>query len=338
MKRNLFGLIVSLATVGLMVACHKDPTASLRGGIERVSINRSYVEMNAGDIRQLEATAYDAQGNVVAELPTVTVEDPSILELAIDSFRTNDPLPRVFFSVEALTAGRTTITATAGGVSSDPTAVIAFPLEFDGTISVAPYDGGNLDLLTISGTSVLSFDEGTTVTIGDSAGYIVSQTASELQVLAQLHPAGKSNAVVTINNLLFLGEIVTTLSAPETVNIRPTYFSTTYNAGGVLTDLAYPVRLNAVVSAQNDGLFATVRAGATDLTITATLSWDSNSDIDIYWTEAGWNDYVGNFDGATLSNPEVSQVTIPAGETWLVWLEHFGPADADIVTFEITSP
>jgi hypothetical protein len=69
--------------------------------------------------------------------------------------------------------------------------------------------------------------------------------------------------------------------------------------------------------------FFKISAGASDRTVTATVTWSDGSDVDILWTDEGWNDYVGNFNGATSAKPEVSTVTIPANTTWLLWINMY---------------
>ncbi len=58
-----------------------------------------------------------------------------------------------------------------------------------------------------------------------------------------------------------------------------------------------------------------------DLPVTARLQWPAGSDsLDLTWRRCGVpNALVGNLDGATpAANPEITSVTVPAGECWLL--------------------
>ncbi|HEY3279197.1 MAG TPA: Ig-like domain-containing protein [Gemmatimonadales bacterium] len=55
------------------------------------------------------------------------------------------------------------------------------------------------------------------------------------------------------------------------------------------------------------------------------LDWFSGSDVDILWCRNVTCTSVTTGGGATLSNPEVSNVKIPPGATWYLWLNYFEP-------------
>ena len=70
-------------------------------------------------------------------------------------------------------------------------------------------------------------------------------------------------------------------------------------------------------------------------TITVQLDWLSGADNDILWCNATCSGFVGNFDGATTSNPEKSTVIIPAGAHWNLWINLFDPAGNKAVLLRV---
>jgi hypothetical protein len=84
-----------------------------------------------------------------------------------------------------------------------------------------------------------------------------------------------------------------------------------------------------------DAFFNVTNALARPDTITVQLDWLSGADNDILWCDAACGGFVGNFDGATSSNPETSTVIIPAGEHWNLWINLFDPAGGNAVLVRV---
>jgi len=86
--------------------------------------------------------------------------------------------------------------------------------------------------------------------------------------------------------------------------------------------------------------FFTITAGASDRTVKVTLTWNNSEaatgDLDILWCNADCSAYVGNFDGAGSSKPEVSTVTIPAGETWHLWINNYSQTATQWSNIKVT--
>ena len=74
-----------------------------------------------------------------------------------------------------------------------------------------------------------------------------------------------------------------------------------------------------------DDLYRIVNSTGSPLSVTVTVSWFTDADVDILWCNADCSGFVGNFSGATSANPETSTVSIPAGATWNLWLNFFDP-------------
>lgn len=78
-----------------------------------------------------------------------------------------------------------------------------------------------------------------------------------------------------------------------------------------------------------DDFFRVANPSATDtLFASVQLDWFSGSDVDILWCKNTTCSGAGNVvtgGGATLNNPEVSNVKIPPGATWFLWINYFEP-------------
>ncbi len=226
MKRHFFGAVGSLAAILLLVSCKDDPTAALRGGVTRVVISRSYVEMDVGTTVRLNAKAYDEQGNVLATLPEVSVDNSNVATVTVDTETSGDPLPQTDFEVAGVADGSVQIVATAGGVSSDPLNLVVFPTEFNGAVTLDAT--GAVDLLTINSTTNVKFDpDASVVLVNEEPTVLLSRTADELQV-AVISASPLAGALVTVEDLVFQPPYgtydIASLDAPAGVDIRTTLF------------------------------------------------------------------------------------------------------------------
>ena len=87
-----------------------------------------------------------------------------------------------------------------------------------------------------------------------------------------------------------------------------------------------------------DDLYQIHNTTGSPISVTVTLSWFTDADIDILWCNADCSGFVGNFNGATSANPETSTVSIPAGATWNLWLNLFdhGTPNATLARVNVT--
>ena len=229
MKRHFFGAVGSLTALLLVAGCATDPTGDLRGDVASVVISRNYVELNVGETIRLNAKAYDSQGNALAILPTISVDDETVATITLDTITSGNPLPETDFTVEAVAPGSVVITATAGGMSATADA-ISFPTEFGGTVALDASSA--VDIVTVSSTSLLKFDESSSeVLVDGNSTVILSRTAEQMQV-AVVSAAPLTGASVSVTNLRFLppyGEEydLASLESPTTVDIRTTLFDGT---------------------------------------------------------------------------------------------------------------
>jgi hypothetical protein len=311
MKRHFFGAVGALAIIALLVSCQSDPTSSLRGGVDRVVISRSYIELDVGETIRLNAKAYDEQGNVVGTLPEVSVSDPGIASVTIDTVTSGDPLPQTDFELTALGPGQIEVTATAGGVSSDPSTAVLFPLTFDGNVSVDA--SGLQDILTISSSATLTFDTNAEVWIDGVLALPLSMTTTELQVVVQ-NTSDASGATVTLNNLLFLGSTpVATLDAPATVDVKRSPFGPDLGSAVDITSSTLPQTFYVFVTHDVPDMIVKY-APAADLPLIIDVDWNTDADVDIYWLDTDGAIFACG-GGCTGAKPEQSNHTVAGGDT-----------------------
>jgi hypothetical protein len=78
-----------------------------------------------------------------------------------------------------------------------------------------------------------------------------------------------------------------------------------------------------------DDFFKVTNSGAVVDTVNVRLDWfTAGTDVDILWCRNVTCTSVTTGGGATAANPENSQVVIPAGATWYLWINYFDPSGA----------
>ncbi|NIM52519.1 MAG: hypothetical protein GTN78_07685 [Gemmatimonadales bacterium] len=336
MKRRLFGTVGSLAAILLLVGCTDDPTAALRGDIASVRLSRSFIQLDVGDTLELAAKAYDSQGNAVGTLPDISSSDPTIVSVMIDDTTSGDPLPETAFIIVGEAPGQAQLTATAGGVTSQPATVISFPVLFGGAIAVD--QTGFMDVLTISSTAVTKFDpDNSTVTIDDGQTYLLSRSADQL-VVQSLSLGALTGATVHITDLVFLGTSeITGLDAAQTVDVRGEP-DEPGNDAPATAPLVTPGA--SFTGGVGDGgfdasdWFRLDLAAPTDVTITVAFPAAVDIDLEVYDAS------LSNIDYSWYNNPEQIQLSLAAG-TYYIWVYLYdihGDPDPAWYDFSITSP
>jgi hypothetical protein len=336
MKRNLFATLGGLVALGLIGGCASDPTASLRGGVETVIISRSHVEFDQGSKLELEAWYRDAQGNVLAILPEIATSDASVVSVTVDTLISGDPLLRTRFTIEAEGAGSAAITATAGGITSDTTMVISFPLLLpSGTIS--NNQNGYMDILTLTAPAgVLQFTDSSIVTINGGSTYLRARGPTEIQAQS-LSQLALTDATVTVTNLLFLGtSLITELDAEETVSVRGEPNEPGNDTPAEAPTITPPTTfVGSVGDGGFDGtdLFFFNLANTADVTVT--VGFPEHTDIDL----AIYDDQDNEIEHSWYSNPEQLELTLAAG-TYYIEVYLYATDDPTPIwyDFSFTSP
>jgi len=88
-----------------------------------------------------------------------------------------------------------------------------------------------------------------------------------------------------------------------------------------------------------DDFFKVTNPSGTDtLFAHVDLAWNTGADIDILWCRNAACSSVTSGGGATVANPEHSNVKIPPGATWYLWLNFFDNAGVNsaLVQFKVT--
>lgn len=320
MKRQFFGTAASLATLLLMVGCVSDPTGALRGGVDVVELERTYVELDVGASIDFAAHAFDEQGNRLSVLLDVTSSDDAVVTVDIDTVTSLDPLPETSFTVTAVGPGSATITASSGSVTSEAT-VVSFPTSLAGTPAVAA-SGMGWDIVTVSAPTGITFDpENTTATINGDPAFIHSISESEVQLVSS-NPDAQTDATIELTNLTFLGAYeIPSLETANTVSVSAfsDFMTTSIATAPDVSGGPFPMVFYGMVSAGAPDVIASLSPAST-LALETSVFWlDEDTDIDVFYTDAG--DGFVDCLGCGGSNPETGSFTITGGDTNYFYVE-----------------
>ncbi|HEY7028376.1 MAG TPA: pre-peptidase C-terminal domain-containing protein [Gemmatimonadales bacterium] len=351
------------AALGFL-ACHGDPTDSLRNGIDHLTSSPTDVQVNQGDSVAITVQAVDEQGNVVATDFTGTKTDPLIDFQKDNSFipvynEQNQLVPptsptRARFFVKALGLTSTTVTVSAGGKTRD-LAVLTVPTAIGGVYSPAPplANVGMFDTISVAPPTGLSFDVNVAPTIAGAPGapLVTDFTPTNLSFV----PAGGTSGVLTTQVVFdYAGGTSSALLTDSVIITKP--------GGGLATGaLATAPTIPVPASGANEVLYdAAAFNGSADCTgsegvpcrfykivlaapttMDFAASWfddpagvGATTDLGVYMVDAGGND-LGSFgcdshgnDGVT----EVCTVALGAGTYYVtvVTFAAFYPAPDDV--------
>ncbi len=322
MNPRLFGTAVALVAVFATVACKDDPTATLSGGATRILISPNPVFLSEGGTGTFTASAVnDALRPIPAEI-TATSGDVAIATVAPNNDNPDPNGTTQLFNLAALVPGQVLVTVNAAGLSSQDT-VNVLPLAFAGAGSTASPQVGQE--FTLNSTAVLKFDAASDIDFGDGIhGIVTSNTPDALTVIVPQPEAAQPAA------LLVTGVAVT--FAPGSLFDLPT---------ADLFDIVNPYDPNdapdpaAIVgvgsfydgfkSGEADNFYRlTIPPGGA--TVEFIVEWEGAADIDLLMCDAGCNNFIGSFGGATGANPENVTMTLPEG-THNLWINLYDAHD-----------
>jgi len=339
MKPRLFGTAVALCAALAVVTCKDDPTAALSGGATRILITPNPLFVAEGASAPFTATAlndalrgvaseYDATGGgaVASVVKDTTTPDPS---------RTTQR-----FTVTGLVPGQALITVTGAGLTETDT-VNVLPLAFNGTASTAsPLVG---QPFTMYATSVIKFDASSQIRFGD-------RTLLD-------NPTAANNGIVTNQHPESLTVIVPQPEEAQPKAIQVSNVAVTFAPGNLfdlpttdMFDVSNPWEPNdapdpaAIVGAGTfyDGFagsqvdkFYRITIPPGGASVTFLLEWNGGADVDILMCDAGCNNFIGNFGGATGANPEETTMDLPEG-THNLWINLYDGADDVPHLFKMT--
>lgn len=267
-------------------------------------------QLGSGATVQLAGTPLDVDGNAVTG-PTIT---------SWSSDNTSIATVDATGLVAGFSPGLVAITATSEGGAEGQLSLEVVPGVFDGTVT----NGVLGDLLVVTAGSV-PFDGDELIIAVDGFTPVLHQV-SNTTFLAQNWGVGTHTVTITqigATQLAQVGTFDLTGVADVVANGNagaPTALPTTFPQG-------YLVTLTA--AAPDDFRSLDNTAGASDLSFTATMNWTVGADMDLIFVDCAFTVFK-NTDAASTVQPEVADVTIPAGECWMSWTDLYSGSDGDV--------
>src|SRR5262245_55684996 len=336
--------VMFTAALGFL-ACHGDPTDSLRNGVDHLTASPTDIQLNQGDSVAITVQAVDEQGNVLESDFTGTTADPQLDFKRDDSFLPvyndqNQLVPptspsRARFFVKALGLTSGTVTVSAGGKSRD-LAVLSQPTALGGVYSANVTNVGLLDTVTVTPPAGLSFDVNVPPTIAGAPGepLVIDFTASSLSFV----PAGGTNGPLTAQVLFDYAGGTSGAALTDTVIVNKPGGTAATGALATAPAIVLPASGHSYVVYDNtpfnnseDCLNSEAvgcRLYKLDLAAPATFdinaTWfggavGATTDLGVYWVDAGGND-VGSFGCDSHGNdgaPETCTVSLGAGTFYM---------------------
>jgi len=340
-------LAVALMAAGA-TACFKDPTSSLRNGPSRIQLDRSSVFLSVGDSIAVNAEAKDAAGNTFGAGDAVwTSSAPTVIAVRRDTSVTipGDAFSRAF--LRAAAPGLSWVYVTTHGLT-DSVQAYGLPQTFSGAVTT-PAGSMMGDTISIAATSVVGFTSATTVTIGGTAAYIISQTPTLLKVMAA-RPADAGSAVV-LGHLQMLGVIDLSLTADTRIGVAATIRANGWSPANQdpatapafnLVDLYTSPIIGVVTAAVPDNYWKFTTPATAD-SVEFTVEWGTDADIDVAILNATGTACISALlPGSCYStmgssaNPEVGRWRLAAATTYVINPEVYTLGAAAAVTYKIT--
>jgi len=299
-----------------------------------VSVTGKPDSLNSGSTVVLTATPRDAVGGVVAGVAPITWASDVATTAAVTT-------PGTTTTVAGKSPGVANVTATLPGKANTQVPLRVVPAPFTGSLS-ASTGGFGTTITATKGASEPAFAASTGVTVGGNPAFVTGATANTVDFVLPPVPATGAN------QLWFKG------LGPDGLATRTSFNMT--SAGGlddpqeaatadpttapVITNGVHFITLHgacnqgvATSSADDcDDFFTIANSSGSSASVTVTIDWPDNSDVDILWCNAACNAFTGNFNGATGNKPETSTVTVASGVTIRLWLNLFA-AGADPYAF-----
>jgi hypothetical protein len=345
--KHLSSIVLAVALIAAgATACFKDPTSSLRNGPTRIELSRSSLFVNVGDSISVQAEVKDDAGNAfdaadavwTSSVPAVIAVTRAAATVPFDAFS------RAF--VRAVAPGLSWVYVTTHGLT-DSVQVYGLPGSFSGAVT-APAGSMLGDTITIAGTSVVGFTDSTTVTIGGVSAYIVSQTASQLKMMAA-EPVAAGSAVV-LDHLIMLGVIDLSLTADTHVGVASTIRANGYSpanqdpATAPSLNLAtlYTSPIIGAIDNTNVDDFWKITTPATADSVEITVSWTTDADLDIAVLNTAGGCISAQLPGScyatmgTGNNPEVGKWRLAAATSYLINVEVYDIGSVEPLAYKVS--
>jgi hypothetical protein len=244
------------------------------------------------------------------------------------------------YIVTAVAPGQTKLVVQGGGVTDSAT-INVLPIAFGGTASTAsPQVGQPFTLLS---TSVLKWDT-TSANIdfgGGILGEVIRVSRDTLKVYVP-QPDATQPQSLKVNGVVVTyvaGLVLNGLPVAGSFNVtNPFGAHSSCDPAASVLPVPGTIR-DGFTSTDADHYYTFTLAGTT--TITFTLSWPTNADLDMYVYNVGCTTFQGGtakFAAATGANPETVQMTLAAG-SYQVWVNVFDLGDgAHLFSINTTTP
>jgi hypothetical protein len=280
--------------------------------------------LGSGATAQLSPQPLDAAGNPITVNDTFVWSSSATTIVAVDAAGL----------ATGKAPGRATVTVVAPGGASGTASIVVAPGTFAGTVN--PTSGSPGQSVTITrAAGGPDFDSDTQVFFNGVRTFIDSATATADQIQVVIPGIGVAGPV----ELLLTGMGADQIAQKMSFTSNTASFDDQYDPANDDPATAPAITANGnyyiVLNPGDENDFFAITAGASPLTVTVTASWFTAADVDILWADTGGND-LGFYGGATSANPEKSTVTIPAGTTYLIWLNLYAPgAASDLVQINV---
>lgn len=337
MNRHLFGALGVIAVLIVAGGCKGDPLSDLDGSPAQIVKDFSYLQMVENTSISVTASIVDGRATPLEEPVSFTACTNAVTATIDPDY---NPVPRTSSRaiVTAVSPNASCVVVQGGGLV-DTIDVAVLPAGFAGTASTTSPQVGQL--LTLNATTLLKFDPAlSNIDFGGGlVGEIVTRTADVLTVrVPQTDATQPATLTVTDVDVTYVPDLRVDLATTTTFNVVNPYDPN--DACAPTATIAIPATTNDTIVAYDgfktgeaDNYYSFTLSGST--TFTLTLEWGTAADLDILWRNAGCTAFVGNFDGAGASNPEVSQVTLAAG-TYSLWINTFDAHDEPAHLYKLT--
>jgi len=330
MKPRLFGTAVALVAALAVVTCKDDPTAGLAGGATRLLISPNPVFLSEGATGTFTVQAVNDALRGIATTYDATSGDPSIATVAVDTLNPDPSGTTQRFNLAGLASGQALISVTGAGLTSEDT-VNVLPLEFGGAGSTTSPNVGQP--FTLYATSVLKFSPTSQLVFGerdaggntvDNNGLIVNLHPESLTVIVP-QPEEAQPRALTVGNVAVTfapGALFNLATADQFDVVNPYEPNDAPDPAAIVGAGTF---YDGFKGSQVDKFYRiTIPAGGANVTFL--LEWSGPADVDILLCDAGCNNFIGNFSGATGNNPEEATMDLPAG-THNLWINLYDAAD-----------
>jgi len=337
-RYGTLGLLAVLAPVALSLAgCKSDPLSDLDGNPAGVITDFSYLQLGIGGTAAVTARVVDGRNTPLAVAIAFT-SCTSDVTVAPDTSYHPVPQTSARVVVTAVSAAPSCVVVSGGGLR-DTVRVAILPQAFNGTASSAtPQVGGTFSLFasTLLGfnTSSADIDFG-----GGVTGAILRRVGDTLTVRVP-QPDATPAAPLTVLGVAVKYVPGLSVNLPTATNF--TVSNPHGHASGGPAAFVVPADGDSVefydgfASDGTDNFYPFTVASAD--TLTFTLSWDTNADLDMAACNGVFTGCTGGFGAATGANPETFTVIFPAGNFNLL-IEQFAVGDgAHLFKVKVNNP